>query len=533
LSVKAGSPVQSQNLIPNGSFEQFLACPSGQDEVSLAAPWNGAGGGSDLFSTCHVNGSNPGCGEVGVPENFAGHSPSYQGSTYAGIVTHGPTGGERTYIQTPLQNALDNDSLYFLTAHIRRSSNSAYATNNIGFVFSTSALNQNGTSPILIPPQLENKSTVADTGSWTTFNSYYIATGTESFLTIGNFRTDNQTDIFQFTNPPATCLDMNNQAYYYIDDLSLEKITESFILIGDTSICTGETTTLSMATNTEGYWSELGFPNDTLAGGAPTLTITPAASTVLVWHGITRDVEVNIIVSDPPTFSLGADTTICSNDTITLEVATEGLIYQWSTGDTTSSIQVSSTGNYIVTVTDAGCSVIDSILIDTLHVPDIKLTTDPVFCGGTDVVILDAGTASSYAWSPGGETTQSITVETEGIYSVYLVLANGCDDLQTIIVTEVCEDLIFIPSAFTPNDDGRNDILYAIGSDVSRFRMNIYNRWGQQVYSSDDRQQGWDGRLNGKPCSSGTYVYVVEFAGIGSDGRERLYQRTGTITLIR
>ena len=114
-----------------------------------------------------------------------------------------------------------------------------------------------------------------------------------------------------------------------------------------------------------------------------------------------------------------------------------------------------------------------------------------------------------------------------------MVLDNGCDNEITVSILEVCEDLIFMPSAFTPNNDGLNDVLVAVGSEVSSFRMLVYNRWGQQVFSTSARQQGWDGRYNGKDCASGVYAYSVEYRGLGADGKVRPYLLTGTVTLIR
>ena len=89
---------------------------------------------------------------------------------------------------------------------------------------------------------------------------------------------------------------------------------------------------------------------------------------------------------------------------------------------------------------------------------------------------------------------------------------------------------IYIPSAFTPNNDGRNDILHAIPVGIREFRfLRIYNRWGQVVFTTTDPAKGWDGRLNGVEQPTGVYIWVAE----GIDTKDQLVTRKGTITIIR
>jgi len=351
----------TQSLIPNGSFEQLLGCPTTSGEITLAQSWSAAGGTSDLFNFCHVNGIPSTCNDVSIPTNFAGHSNAFSGSSYAGLVSHGPSTFMRSYIQTQLIQNLQTDSLYRLIVNYRRSSNSKYATNNLGAVFSTSALNQIGSNPILVAPQAEVTSVIADTGSWSTHEFYYIAAGGEAYLTIGNFRSDAQTSIITFINPPVTCSLMDDAAYYYVDDLSLIKVTETIEILGDTAICLGEQISLNAITNTEGFWSTATQPNDTLANGSNVLVESPLNNTTYIWNGINTTLPINVSVTPEPVFDLGTDTIVCSNDTVVLVLNIPNATYLWSSGSTSADINATAPGHYIVTVTVEGCAVSDSI----------------------------------------------------------------------------------------------------------------------------------------------------------------------------
>ena len=89
---------------------------------------------------------------------------------------------------------------------------------------------------------------------------------------------------------------------------------------------------------------------------------------------------------------------------------------------------------------------------------------------------------------------------------------------------------IFVPSAFTPNGDGRNDVLKPIPVGIKTFDyFKVFNRWGQLVYVTGEVGKGWDGNVNGTRQQSGTYVYVTQ----GIDYTGKIIFRKGTVVLIR
>ena len=152
-------------------------------------------------------------------------------------------------------------------------------------------------------------------------------------------------------------------------------------------------------------------------------------------NGCSANDDVNVTVHPNPTVDLGSDQETCNGNTITLDAGNAGSSYLWSTGETTQTITVSTTGNYSVVVTDAnGCSANDDVNVTVHPNPTVDLGSDQETCAG-NTITLDAGIAgSTYLWNT-GETTQKIIVSTSGNYSVVVTDGNGCSATDDVNVT--------------------------------------------------------------------------------------------------
>jgi gliding motility-associated-like protein len=108
---------------------------------------------------------------------------------------------------------------------------------------------------------------------------------------------------------------------------------------------------------------------------------------------------------------------------------------------------------------------------------------------------------------------------------------NGCSGLAQKYVINVLplNKDVFVPNVFSPNGDGKNDILYVYGNYLDKIDMRIFNQWGQQIATINNKAQGWDGRHKGNPQPVGVYVYILK--AVLSDGRR--VDLKGSITLIR
>lgn len=142
-----------------------------------------------------------------------------------------------------------------------------------------------------------------------------------------------------------------------------------------------------------------------------------------------------------------------------------------------------------------------------------------------------------FLWST-GETTASITVSEAGNYSL-LAMVGACFELQDdieVVLTECSEPIdceVFYPDIFSPNQDGANDefrLFYASECVLSNYRMEVYNRWGQQVFLSENPVQGWKGEFKGKLVPAGVYIYQTWYQ---LPGAAEITQHSGQVTLIR
>lgn len=197
-------------------------------------------------------------------------------------------------------------------------------------------------------------------------------------------------------------------------------------------------------------------------------------------------------------------------------------------------------GSYTVTVIDsANCTKDTTISITEPDELIVKATATPNDCEGYDnegVITADVigGTNPyTYSWSNGTtDRLPELRGMANGTYAVVVIDANDCTDTATatIVYNNCCK--IFIPDAFTPNGDGRNDrVKVLFKGDFVLEEFSIYNRYGQQVYTTNSiSDYGWDGRFNGVLQDLGTYTYYAK--GICGNAGNQEVEYKGTITLI-
>jgi len=136
------------------------------------------------------------------------------------------------------------------------------------------------------------------------------------------------------------------------------------------------------------------------------------------------------------------------------------------------------------------------------------------------------------AFSDNSQTRQSLTAFFTTRYEVIGQTADGCRDtasLQLLVVPDSSHSDVWVPDAFTPNRDGRNDLLRVLGDGISRMDFRIFNRWGELVFATADPRTGWDGKYKGVPQPLAHYVYQLD-ATLRNGIR---LQRKGTILLLR
>lgn len=291
----------------------------------------------------------------------------------------------------------------------------------------------------------------------------------------------------------------------------------------DSILCAGQSLTLNAQTAGATYvWST----------GATTPSIL-VNSSGLYWvsvnsGGCHKQDTVNVDVKPYPVLNLPPSVELCPQTSITLDAGNPGSAYAWSTNQSTQSIQVSAAGVYAVTVSNAHCRTKDTCRVSAI--PPISWGEKMTLCN-LDALVLDVNIAgASYLWSTGANTP-SIAVTEEGMYWVTVHKGN-CILHDTIEVEGTLGGgVLWIPNAFTPNNDGLNDTFIPLGDGCTYIHLMIFDRWGELVFETESMDKGWNGFYEGQLSQEGLYVWKVEYKTRCS--KESLIAKKGYMSLIR
>ena len=301
---------------------------------------------------------------------------------------------------------------------------------------------------------------------------------------------------------------------------------------------TGTTTVTGGSGNYTYSWNSTPAQNTANASNLPagnyTVTVTDNTAGCIV----SADISI-IEPSELIALTSGVDACSPSAGLASVEASggVGGFTYSWSPiASTTNSVTFSDSAMAYVTVTDAnGCSINDSIFINIWPNPTINTFPSSDILYG-DCVPLGAIGGSNYTWTPDYELDcvdcQSPVAcpETTTKYCVSGTNVHGCSDTACMIISVeiVCGD-VFVPSAFSPNDDGENDLECIYSDCLESFTLSIFNRWGEKVFETSNKSICWDGTWKGKELNTAVFVYTLE--GYLING-ERVSQK-GNISLIR
>ncbi len=315
----------------------------------------------------------------------------------------------------------------------------------------------------------------------------------------------------------------------------------------DADVCYGATILLNGSGGYSYVWSpETGLSDSTDEHtGASPLETTTYTLTAYTQHGCFDVDNVIISVIPPPIVSAGEDGLLCPEGSIQLH-ASGASEYTWepSTGLSCNDCPdpictVDAYTVYTVTGTDdIGCFNTDEVIVDLYPPLNIVATEDPstidVYQGETSQ--LNATGADTYSWTPPtGLTATNIPnpVANPSDTTVYYVTGtdeNGCIAIDSIIINVIGELIIGVPTAFSPNGDGINDLwtpMYSGSGFLDSYL--IYNRWGQLVYTGNASSIGWNGEFEGKPQVIDTYTVVIK----AHTTKEEQKFIAGNFTLVR
>lgn len=231
-----------------------------------------------------------------------------------------------------------------------------------------------------------------------------------------------------------------------------------------------------------------------------------------------------------PVFELGVDTIICQGERFTKKINKGNSSLLWSNGAIDSSIIIQTPGIFWAQKTENGCRYRDSINVSLISPPNFELGNDSLLCGDGIKNISLTSQNATYRWKD-GYVGGKREITSSGYYSV--TVSNQCgsytDDINLTFLPYACE--IFIPNAFSPNNDGLNDIFKPSGN-VTLKSMQIYNRWGELVYESSEGEFGWDGNYQKKLVHEGYYFFIIRYTK-PQNGSESPFVSKGEVYLFR
>lgn len=364
-----------------------------------------------------------------------------------------------------------------------------------------------------------------------------------SAATFSNLASGNYTGYIKDANG---CITSQQTAVALQDNLTLVTNNNNII-----SFCEGKNTILPATSNgTVFSWSPAaGLNNNAILNPTASPTVTTKYYITATLGVCTRKDSVTVSILPAPQADAGQGGTICYGKNFPLS-GSGGVQYNWSPASFLSSTTISNPTatkptqdiTYHLKVTDAnGCTSLTDDAVTVIVTPPVKISA------GKDTLIVmnqpfqlsvaDINNSGivNYLWEPPtGLNNPNIQnpvtiINQDMLYKVTGTTTEGCEGRDEIILKVYKGPEIYVPTGFTPNNDGKNDVLKIVVVGIKQFKFVIYNRWGQKVFYTESTTSGWDGTQKGQPLDTGTYVWMSE----GVDDKGNKLSRKGTVTVIR
>ena len=291
----------------------------------------------------------------------------------------------------------------------------------------------------------------------------------------------------------------------------------------------------------------------------PTATYTQTGNYLLALMGYNQfgcgdTTFQNIIVNPIPNSQFLPDTTAgCEDLTVSFtNNSTNGNLYFWNFGDGTSIQSLNPTHTYtepgvydvtLITTNMFGCvdTLINQALITVYQQPTAGFTVFPSIVYTEDPFVEITNTAQNYntgEYYLGNGTVSGITLEQysygsseAGDYNLMQVVYNnfGCSDTAYQVIQLNLSPTLYVPNAFTPDADGENDSWIPVATAMYSIEVSVFNRWGEEVFTTTDLSKTWDGKYRGQDCPVGVYSWKI----VARDINQELIIRSGHIVLLR
>jgi len=314
----------------------------------------------------------------------------------------------------------------------------------------------------------------------------------------------------------------------------------------DQEICNTQATQLQASGGSTYEWSpSIGLDNKDIADptASPSSTKTYRV-TVTDTNGCQKTDDMTLTVHSLPQTEAGPDQEICRNDTTQLLAEDNANSYEWRPQNTISNANavqpsafpVSTTTYQLVATNQYGCVDSDRVDVAVRPLPNADIRDDTTIYSGESVTL--GLNEDSIIWNPQDGLADPTATQTQAspqtttTYNAIVVNEFGCRSQANLTITvEQCDELV-VPTAFSPNNDGYNDSFgYLNEGELDQLEtFEIFDRWGNLVFKTDDRNDRWEGRHMefNAPAEAGVYMYVIK----GLCNNKKVVKQ-GNVTLVR
>ncbi len=309
------------------------------------------------------------------------------------------------------------------------------------------------------------------------------------------------------------------------------------------AICSGGQANLSASGAFTYVWSPSSSLNSSTAANVTASPTTATTYTVIGTdaNSCKNSASVSLAVVLPPLVTVSGAGPICPGNSVVLTAnGTAPLL--WSTGDTSASITVSpvATTTYTVSATNLCGTASASTTVIVYPPAVVDAGQDQNIISGSSANLYASGNGS-FQWSPPDNLSctscQAPTASPSSTTTYYVVVtdANGCTstDSVTVFVEDLCggDGGLFFPNAFTPDDNGTNDLFTGTGKDITSFNLKIFDRWGRLFFETDDIARGWNGTCEGRSVQEDVYVWMADYT-VACSGSKMIH-KIGRVTVIK
>jgi gliding motility-associated-like protein len=247
----------------------------------------------------------------------------------------------------------------------------------------------------------------------------------------------------------------------------------------------------------------------------------------------------NVTVLPTPSLPIVKDTTLCEG-TPDIPVTAVGSNLKWYGNNSDTSLlaeppliktNATTQQHFFVSQTINGCESNKVVLTASVtSKPEINLGNDKVACEGKSLSLSTQNKPNEhYLWNT-GDTSSSIVVNINGTYSCMATNVCGSNEDAISVQFVDCDNCLYVPNVFSPNDDGNNDFFQIYSNcPIINFRIKIFNSWGEKIFESERKDFKWDGNYKGYLQDAGIYTYILSLT---NELGQTLFSK-GSITLVR